>query len=84
MALITNGVISEIDSPVAIIGTAEKGYLSLKLTSNYKSGHSSFPGQTTTIGKLSKAIYSLQKNQMSSKLVDPVKDFLLYQRLCVK
>ena len=77
-SVITDGIISEVDRPVAIIGTAEKGYLSLKLTSNYKSGHSSFPGKVTTIGKLSKAIYSLQKNQMSSKLVDPVKDFLLH------
>ena len=77
-SVVTNGIISEVHSPIAIVGTAEKGYLSLKLTSNYKSGHSSIPGKSTTIGKLSKAIYNLQKNQMPSKLVNPVKDFLIH------
>ena len=77
-SVITDGIISEVESPVAVIGIAEKGYLSLKLTSSYQSGHSSMPGKLTTIGNLSKAIYNLQKNQMPAKLVSPVKDFLRY------
>ena len=77
-SVITDGIISDIESPVAVIGIAEKGYLSLKLTSSYKSGHSSMPGKSTTIGKLSRAIYNLQRNQMSAKLIEPVKDFLRY------
>ena len=77
-AVITDGIISDVSYPVAVIGIAEKGYLSLKLTSAYNSGHSSMPGKTTTIGKLSRAIYSLEKKQMPAKLTSPVKDFLLH------
>ena len=77
-SIITDGIISDISYPVAVIGVAEKGYLSLKLTSTHSSGHSSMPGKSTTIGKLSSAIHSLERNQMSAKLTSPVKDFLLH------
>ncbi len=59
-----------------MIGIAEKGYVSLELTCDYVSGHSSMPGNQTTIGKLSKAIVNLERNKMNPKLTKPVQHFL--------
>ncbi|KAB2840387.1 MAG: M20/M25/M40 family metallo-hydrolase, partial [Burkholderiales bacterium] len=41
--LITEGVLKGLDAPVALIGTAEKGYLTLALTATATPGHSSMP-----------------------------------------
>ena len=74
-SVISNGIIQGVEKPLAMIGIAEKGYVSLELTCDYVSGHSSMPGGQTTIGKLSKAIVNLERNKMSPKLTKPVQHF---------
>ncbi|MGI8543819.1 MAG: M20 family peptidase [Aridibacter sp.] len=59
---ITDKILKGIDSPVAMVGIAEKGYLSLELTVEDAGGHSSSPPKSTTIGILSKAINRLEEN----------------------
>ncbi|WP_273208838.1 M20 family peptidase [Runella zeae] len=63
----TDGV-SGITKPVALIGIAEKGYTTLKLTSLGDGGHSSMPPAQTSIGMLAEAIDKLQKNPFPAKL----------------
>ncbi|MFZ5525615.1 MAG: M20 family peptidase [Pseudomonadota bacterium] len=43
--LITEGVMPGLDKPVALIGIAEKGYLSVELKATATPGHSSMPSQ---------------------------------------
>ena len=74
-SIISNGIIQGIEKPVAVIGIAEKGYVSLELIVNHTSGHSSMPKDQTTIGKLSKAIISLERHKMDSKIIKPVQHF---------
>ena len=74
-SVLSDGIISGIEKPVAVIGIAEKGYVSLELICNYTSGHSSMPNEETTIGKLSKAIVNLERSRMDSKLTKPVRSF---------
>ena len=74
-SIISNGVIKDIEKPVAMIGIAEKGYVSFKLTCNYKSGHSSMPGSNTTIGKLTKAITRLERKHMDPEITKPIRHF---------
>jgi carboxypeptidase PM20D1 len=62
--LITEGVLKGLDAPVALIGTAEKGYLTLALTATATPGHSSMPGPETAIGMLSAALTRLEERQM--------------------
>ena len=64
-----------VDTPAAMIGISEKGYLSLKLTSNVEGGHSSMPPVDTAIGILSKAITALENNPMPAHL--EVVEFLM-------
>ena len=60
-SVITDGMIPNLDKPVAIVGVAEKGYASFELLCNHESGHSSMPNNKTTIGMLAKAIVALEK-----------------------
>jgi len=54
------GIISGLDSPAALIGIAEKGYLSLQLSVETAGGHSSMPPEHTAIGTLTGALQRLQ------------------------
>ncbi len=57
-----------VDTPAAMIGISEKGYVSLKLTVEVDGGHSSMPAQETAIGILSLAIVKLELNPMPARL----------------
>ena len=65
--LITEGVLAGLDKPAALVGVAEKGTLTLRLTATATPGHSSMPpaqaGQTA-IGMLSIALARLEDQQM--------------------
>ncbi len=54
--------------PVALVGTAEKGYLDLELTAVGESGHSSSPPRSTAIGKLSAAVRRLEENPLPARV----------------
>ncbi|PHR56997.1 MAG: hypothetical protein COA43_12835 [Robiginitomaculum sp.] len=55
-------------SPVAMIGVAEKGYLTLILKAKATGGHSSAPPSYTAIGALSKAIVAIENAPFESGL----------------
>ena len=74
-SVITDGIIPNLDKPVAVVGIAEKGYASFELICNHESGHSSMPNDETTIGMLAKAIVALEKNKMPPELTNPVISF---------
>ena len=71
--IIAENLIDGINSPVAMVGVAEKGYATFELTSSSDGGHSSMPGESTSIGQLSKAITMLDENPMEATLTSPVK-----------
>ncbi len=48
--------------PVAIIGIAEKGYVSFELTVETQGGHSSMPSKESAIGILSAAVARIEEN----------------------
>ncbi|MBW2242197.1 MAG: M20 family peptidase [Deltaproteobacteria bacterium] len=53
--------------PIALIGIAEKGYLSLRMTARSPGGHSSMPAPGGSIGKLARAITALEENPMPQR-----------------
>jgi len=62
--------------PIAVVGTAEKGYLSIDLSVETQGGHSSIPPLgSTSIGIISAAIVKLEANPFPASL-SPVKKFL--------
>lgn len=54
--------------PVALVKTSEKGSVTIRLTARGEGGHSSAPNLPTTIGKLAKALRSLEANQLPARL----------------
>ena len=55
-------------SPTAMIGTSEKGYVTLELILEDTGGHSSAPPRHTLIGEMSEAVKRLEDHQMPAKL----------------
>ena len=66
--VIIDGMIPGVDGPIAMVGTAEKGYLSLKLTAKGAEGHSSMPPKTTAIGALSRVLAKIEAYQQPARL----------------
>ncbi|TGM57080.1 M20 family peptidase [Leptospira adleri] len=69
--VIAEGLIPGIEKPIALIGIAGKGYLSLGLEVDLKEGgHSSMPPQETAIGILSSGLSQMEKNPFPLSLGD--------------
>lgn len=62
--LIANGALPGVEAPVALVGVAEKGGVTLELTAKAAGGHSSAPPAVgeTAIGRLARAIEKLGNN----------------------
>ena len=65
---ITVGMVPMIKKPVALIGTSEKGYLSVKLTVEMAGGHSSTPEKESAVIVLNRAIYNLVNKPMKARI----------------
>ncbi|MGD2251128.1 MAG: M20 family peptidase [Candidatus Methanofastidiosia archaeon] len=76
--VITQGVIPGVSAPVALVGIAEKGYISLELTVKSEGGHSSMPPKESGIGVLSKAIQKLERNRFPSRIQGVVTNLFEY------
>src|SRR5947199_7837899 len=68
---LTNGLIAGISAPVAVIGIAEKGYMTVGLTAQAEGGHSSMPPDETAVGILAAAILRLEHDQMPRAIRGP-------------
>src|SRR5881296_695350 len=68
---LTNGLITGVSAPVAVIGIAEKGYVTVGLTAQAEGGHSSMPPDKTAVGLLAAAITRLEHEQMPRAIRGP-------------
>ncbi|MBN2651013.1 MAG: M20 family peptidase [Spirochaetales bacterium] len=59
------------DKPIAVVGIAEKGYVTLEITASSEGGHSSQPPSSSAAGKLAKAVAAIEKNQFPASLDGP-------------
>lgn len=75
---LADGLVPDIDKPVAIVNLSEKGYASFRLIVETTGGHSSAPPKENTIGMLAQAIVDLENNQLPYKMVKPIDTQLEY------
>ena len=73
---ISLGMFPGVSAPVAMIGTSEKGYLSLELSVETNGGHSSVPPKESSIGILSAAIQKVETHPMPAHVHGPIGEFL--------
>jgi len=76
--VIAEGMVEGIEAPIALVGTAEKGYVSVDLVARAEGGHSSMPPQHTAIGRLAAAIQGLEENQMPVRIAGATKESFEY------
>jgi carboxypeptidase PM20D1 len=65
---IVEGIVPGLKQPAAMVGTAEKGSLSVELTAEEAGGHSSMPPPHTAIGRVAAAIEKLENNPMPARI----------------
>lgn len=65
---VTRGIVPGVDRPVAHIGIAEKGYLSVRVTATAPGGHSSMPTDDSAVVTLSRALTRLVETQHPARL----------------
>jgi carboxypeptidase PM20D1 len=62
------GLMPGVARPTALIGIAEKGFVSVEMTARAEGGHSSMPPRHGSIGRLSAAIQRLEASPMPARL----------------
>jgi len=70
---IVHGVMPGLAAPAALIGIAEKGYVSYTLSVEQPGGHSSTPPRHSAIGILSEAIAKLEANPFPGSMTGPAR-----------
>ncbi len=73
---VTQGMMPGFEQPLAVIGVAEKGYVSIELSVQSEGGHSSVPPKSTSIGILSQAIVNLENSPFEPRLVTSTEKML--------
>jgi len=73
---IVRGMLPGIQGPAAIVGVAEKGFLSVRLRISGQGGHSSVPPASTNVGILAEAIRRLEGNPFPARLDGPTRAML--------
>lgn len=75
---ISTGVITAVPGPVAAVGIAEKGYVTLELTVSAAGGHSSMPPAQTAVGVLAAAIHRLEDDPFPARVDGVTRQMLEY------
>lgn len=64
---VVEGIFPGVDDPIAVIGVAEKGIVSLTMTVDQEGGHASTPPRLTATARLAKAIVSLNSRPFRAR-----------------
>lgn len=76
--IVTKDKVPGMTKPVAMIATAEKGYLSLEFSVTKKGGHSSMPENETAVDILMKAMNQLHDNPFPARFDRATQGFIDY------
>jgi carboxypeptidase PM20D1 len=66
--VVAEGMVPGITKPVALVGTAEKGFVTVELTVEAPGGHSSMPPPHSAIGQLAAALERLENNPFPARI----------------
>ena len=73
---IAQGIIPGLEKDAALIGIAEKGFVSLTLSVKVEGGHSSMPSKETAIDVLATAITKLKNNPFPAEISGALESFM--------
>jgi carboxypeptidase PM20D1 len=67
-SIVGGGIIPGVENPIALVGIAEKGYVSLKMTLKAVGGHSSMPPKHSALGIIAQALVDLESQPFPANL----------------
>ena len=70
---VSNGLFPGLNQPLALIGVAEKGYLSVDLTFNGEGGHSSVPPANSAIARMGEFAHRLEQKKIPPVMTPPMR-----------
>ena len=73
---VLDGVIAGVEPPVAMIGVAEKGYVSVEITATSRGGHSSQPTEDNAVIRVARAVARIHDSPMGARIGGPVGELL--------
>ncbi|WP_460051333.1 M20/M25/M40 family metallo-hydrolase [Spirochaeta dissipatitropha] len=73
---VVSDTISLVRQPIALIGTAEKGYLDVQLKVSGGSGHASMPERRSAAGILARALLRIEKRPFRPRMIRSTAAFL--------
>lgn len=73
---ITHGVLATVAAPLASIGVAEKGYLTVRLRAQAEGGHASMPPPRTAVGRVAAAVAALEAERPPTRLIAVQRELL--------
>ncbi len=76
--IVTKEKVPGVTKPVALLGTAEKGYLNLEFSVQKKGGHSSMPDRETAVDILMAALTKVHDNPFPARFDKATQGFLDY------
>jgi carboxypeptidase PM20D1 len=71
--VVTDGVVPDVEPPVALVGIAEKGYTTLEIVAESAGGHSSMPPDTTAVGLVAGAVSRLEEHKLPARMTEPTR-----------
>lgn len=77
--MVVSGAVPGVSRPIAFVGIAEKGYVSVALEVTAAGGHSSMPPAQTAIGIVAAAAARLEESPMPLRLTEPT--YAMLQRV---
>lgn len=72
---VLDGIVPGVDRPVAVVGLAEKGYVSVELVAHGAEGHASMPPKETAAVVLARALDRLAARPFPAKVDGPARKF---------
>ncbi len=74
--IVTTYQVPGMTKPVALLGTSEKGYMSLELVAEINGGHSSQPAKETSIDILARAIQRIRDSPFEPRFSESTQTFI--------
>ena len=69
--VVTDGIVPGLDRPAALVGVAEKGFVSVEIVARSEGGHSSMPPAHTAAGRVGRAVSRLEARPFPLALDGP-------------
>jgi len=76
--MVAEGVLPMLERPVALVGVAEKGSVSVSLSARAAGGHSSMPPRHTAVGAVASAVHALESRRPPARLPEATRSMLRF------